>query len=275
MTYSTLCQLLKNAGIDSPEWDAAQLLQHFFQADILTLRTSPDTDYSSPDFDFAVQKRLAREPLQYILGDWSFFRQTYEVSPDCLIPRSDTEILVEKAIQLLPQGAYFADLCTGSGCIAVSVLAERPDTNAIAVDKFEGTLSLATRNANRNGVSNRFTALCADVLADDFFPSDVPLDAILSNPPYIQSDIISTLSPEVQAEPRVALDGGKDGLLFYRSILQHAERWLKPHGMVLLEIGYDQGEAIRSLATTHGFANCQIFQDLNALDRVVLLSKSF
>ena len=147
MTYRELCVRLEQAKIENAEWDAALLLEHFCGADVRSLRLYPDRDYSSASLEEAVRKREMRYPLQYLLGEWQFYRQTYEVGPACLIPRPDTEILVEEAIRLLPKGAYFADLCTGSGCIAVSVLAEREDTRAVAVDKFPATLEIAKRNA--------------------------------------------------------------------------------------------------------------------------------
>ena len=210
--------------------------------------------------------------MQYLLGEWQFYRQTYEVGPDCLIPRPDTEILVEEAIKLLPRGAYFADLCTGSGCIAVSVLAEREDTRALAVDKFENTLEMARRNARRQGVEKRMEALCADVLLPTMV-SGVPLDAILSNPPYIPTADLDGLSREVKSEPRAALDGGEDGLLFYRKILQMQADCLKPEGFILFEVGYDQAEAVAALGKRAGFYNSRIIKDYGGNQRVVYLAR--
>ena len=273
MTYLQLCQRLAKAGIESAEWDAQVLLCHFFRADLLTLRTHPEQIYpDDPAFLRAVAQREQRYPLQYLIGEWDFYRQTYRVTPDCLIPRPDTEHLVEEAIRLLPQGAFFADLCTGSGCIAVSVLAERPDTRAIAVDKFPATLALAVENARRNGVSDRLIPLCADVLAEDFVPTDLPLDAILSNPPYIPTDVIPTLEPELSAEPVAALDGGKDGLLFYRTLLRTQAKHLTPGGFFLFEIGFDQADALRRYGEERGFSQCRGLKDYGGNDRVVHLS---
>lgn len=270
MTYKELCRRLCAAGIESAEWDAALLLEHFCGADALALRAEPERDHSSPLLDAAVRQREARYPLQYLLGEWEFYRQKYEVSPDCLIPRSDTEILVEEAIRTLPRGALFADLCTGSGCIAISILAERPDTRALAVEKFAPTLDVAIRNAARNGVADRFTPILADVLEKDLrLPERV--DAILSNPPYIPSDQISTLSPELSSEPRVALDGGEDGLIFYREILNKCDALLAPGGTLLFEIGFDQADALTEMSKAHGFASVRVLRDLGGNCRVVSL----
>lgn len=272
MTYREITERLRQAGIENAAWDAECLIRHHFHVSRATLLSDPKRTYESAELLCAIDRRCHREPLQYLLGEWEFYRQTYEVSPDCLIPRSDTEILVEEAIRRLPPNALFADLCTGSGCIAVSVLAERRDTRAYALEKFPATLALAERNAKRNGVYDRFTPMCLDVLAaPPAFPAGA-LDAILSNPPYIESDVIPTLSPEVMHEPRAALDGGKDGLIFYRAILASYAPLLSPTGFFLFEIGYDQGEALVALGKEHGFSHIEVIRDLGGCDRVVYLA---
>lgn len=273
MTYRGLCALLQNAKIENAEWDALCLMEHFCAVSSTLLRTEPDRDFDCAALADAARRRMAHEPLQYILGEWDFYRQTYEISPDCLIPRADTEILVEAATRLLPAGANFADLCTGSGCIAISTLAERPDTTAVALEKFPATLSLASRNAKRNGVDARFRGLLADVLLTDDLPIEyAPFDAILSNPPYIPTKDIDALSPEVHAEPMAALDGGEDGLLFYRSILKNYTPLLKRDGFFLFEIGFDQANALKALAKEHHFAHVRVFRDFGNHDRVVYIS---
>ncbi len=216
----------------------------------------------------AVARRVAREPLQYILGEWGFFRESYEVSPDCLVPRPDTEHLVERAISLLPTGARFLDLCTGSGCVAISTLCARPDTTACAVDLFPNTLSLAARNAEKNGVAERAEFHLADVLETP--PSMGQFDAILSNPPYIRTDVIGTLSHEVKCEPHAALDGGADGLVFYRAILDGWRTLLREGGFFLFEIGYDQAAALSEMAGVCGLS-FEVFRDYGGNDRVVLI----
>ena len=224
--------------------------------------------FSGEALSAAVSRRVAREPLQYILGEWGFWRETYEVSPECLVPRPDTEHLVERAITLLPKGARFADLCTGSGCVAISTLCSRPDTTAIALDLFPDTLALAARNAMRNGVADRVQFLQADVLKTP--PSVGQFDAILSNPPYICSDVVDTLADEVRCEPRAALDGGADGLAFYRAILTSWRALLREGGFFLFEIGYDQADALRALASEAGLF-AEVYRDYGGNDRVVLI----
>lgn len=270
MTFLELCGRLAGAGISDCKREAALLLEHFCGRPLGAL--DQETDYENRALDEAVKKRCRHEPLQYLLGKWEFYRQTYFVSPDCLIPRSDTEVLVEEAIRVLPKNAVFADLCTGSGCIGISILCERPDTRCLALEKFPKTLALAQKNARLNGVSERFTPCLADLLTegDEKLSREAPFDAILSNPPYIERAIIPTLSPEVRAEPIAALDGGEDGLLFYRTILQFS-KFLKPGGRMLLEIGYDQAEAVTSLAKEAGFSEIRVIKDLGGNDRVVSL----
>ena len=273
MTYREICERLRRAGIESAAWDAELLLEHFCGANRLELLAEPDRAWSSEALADAIKQREARYPLQYLLGEWSFYRQTYEVSPDCLIPRADTEVLVEEAIRRLPQGAYFADLCTGSGCIAISTLAERPDTRAVAVEKFAPTLALAVKNAQKNRVSERMEPICADVLEDGFLPPNRQFDAILSNPPYIRREVLSTLAPELSVEPQAALDGGEDGLVFYRAILANGAKHLTPNGFFLFEIGFDQAEVLRCLGAAAGFSDYTPVRDLGGCDRVVCLAR--
>lgn len=271
MTYQRLCEELRAGGIEAPEWEATCLLEDLCGADRMALVTDPDRDYPSTALQTALDRRLAHEPLQYILGRWQFWWQTYRVGRDCLIPRADTEVLVEEALRRLPQGAYFADLCTGSGCIAISVLAERPDTRALAVDLSEGALRIAAENATDNGVADRLTLQKVDLLtaSPDLLGQ---FDAILSNPPYIRSEVIETLSEEVKREPHMALDGGADGLVFYRALLHLAATCLRPQGFCLFEIGYDQGDALRALAAEQGFC-CEIRRDYGGQDRVAVITR--
>ncbi|MBR3894490.1 MAG: peptide chain release factor N(5)-glutamine methyltransferase [Clostridia bacterium] len=274
MTYREICVLFFDAGIESAAWDAALLIERFCGESAERVPLDAAREYDSPELAAAVKKRAERYPLQYLLGEWQFYRQTYEVSPDCLIPRSDTEILVEEAIKRLPPNALFADLCTGSGCIAISILAERPDTRAAAVEKFPKTLALAERNAVRNGVRERFEPICADVLRERCLPDGMQFDAILSNPPYIKREVLATLAPELASEPTVALDGGDDGLIFYRRIVETRAEKLKKDGFFLFEIGFDQAEDLRRIGAEAGFDDCRVIRDFGGNDRVVMLGRT-
>ncbi len=212
----------------------------------------------------ALSRLESGEPLAYILGEWYFYDETYKVSPDCLIPRPETEHIVEWLIKNLPENGRFADLCTGSGCIAISTLVHRKDLNAIAVDISEKALEIAQHNAALNGVSDRISFVKADILQEAPLGKDL-FDAIVSNPPYIKSDVIDTLSVQVKNEPRIALDGGADGLEFYRVLFDRYKANAKINGAIICEIGYDQGETLNKLF------GCRILKDYSGNDRVALL----
>lgn len=274
MKFSDIVLSLEKAGVDSPEFDARILLEHFCSVRPHELPFVYEKDFDSAELAEAVKKRVDRYPLQYIIGSWSFMTEEYEVNEHCLIPRQDTELLVETAIKTLPENAGFIDLCTGSGCVAVSTLAARPDCRATAADLFPETLSLAKRNAEKNGVADRFSPILADVLSEpcEDVKARAPFDAVLSNPPYIQSHVVKTLSPEVGYEPEAALDGGRDGLDFYRAILKFYTPLLSSDGFFAFEIGYDQGQDLKNLAAENGFC-CKILSDLSGNDRVAVLKK--
>lgn len=271
MTYAGITAVLTAAGIDSPEYDAALLIEHFCGVEPSLLRFTPERDFVEPALAEAVARRAAREPLQYILGEWAFWRQTYRVAPGCLIPRPDTELLVEYAAKILPPGGRLLDLCTGSGCIAISTLAERPDCTGEAVDHFDVPLALATENAARNGVADQLTVRRGDVLRGE--GADGLYACILSNPPYIEREVVPTLAPELAHEPSTALDGGDDGLIFYRAIVTQYRAHLAPGGCFIFEIGYDQADALRGIAQAAGM-DCAIRRDLGGCDRMAVLTES-
>ena len=193
------------------------------------------------------------------------------MTEDTLIPRPDTEKLVELAVRMMPQKARFIDLCTGSGCIAISTLAARPDCHAVAVDLFEPTLEIARENAENNGVGDRIGLVAKDVLAPDFMEELGVFDCILSNPPYIESQELPLLERELSYEPRAALDGGEDGLDFYRVIIKKYGKYLRPAGMMLLEIGWNQGKSVATIAAEAGF-RCEVYKDYSGNDRVAYLT---
>ena len=232
---------------------------------------SEDKEYSSEALALAVEKRCTRYPLQYIIGKWWLARCEFFVDESCLVPRPDTETVVEMAQKLLPAGANFADLCTGSGCIAISALDLRPDTRADAYELYPKTLEMAKKNALHNKVADRFTPILGDVLQADLL-CDKKYAAIISNPPYIRTDVIETLEEEAKTEPRAALDGGEDGLIFYREIVRNFAKNLEENGFFLFEIGFDQADDLRSIAKENGF-DCEIYKDLGGCDRAALLRK--
>ena len=217
------------------------------------------------DFLAAVERMKAGEPLGYVLGEWYFYGLTFLLNRDCLIPRPETEHIVEYLIGNLPKNAFFLDLCTGSGCIAISVLKHRPDCTALAADLSEGALGMAKKNAALNGVDDRITFLRADILKEVILPDGT--DAIASNPPYIRKDVIPTLSEQVRREPVLALDGGEDGLIFYRRLVDDYLPKMKKGSFLAVEIGYDQGDAMRALGCD------ALYRDYSGNDRVAIFKK--
>lgn len=229
-------------------------------------RLGEEAVYDAEALDVMIARRINGEPLAYILGETVFAGCRIFVGPACLVPRADTEFVCEKAAEGLKPGARVADLCTGSGCIAVALA----KMAGCAVDAFElspEALAFAERNARENGAEDRIVFRCADVTAD---PLTGVYDLIVSNPPYIPTDVIDGLSREVQKEPRMALDGGTDGLAFYRAILSYAPSHLKRDGAIVFEIGYDQGDALGVLAREVGM-KCEIFRDYGGNPRVAKL----
>ena len=270
MTYNEICIALAEAGIENDRGEASMLICRFCNINKAELLSRREEDFDSPELESAVIKRCSHYPLQYILGYWEFCHETYRVTENTLIPRQDTEKLVELATRLMPKQARFIDLCTGSGCVAISTLAARPDCHAVAVDLFEETLKIAGENAETNGVGDRIGFLAQDVLQPAFMDSLGEFDRILSNPPYIETEQLSLLSEEVSYEPEAALDGGDDGLDFYRVIIKEYGKYLRKGGLMLLEIGWNQAKTVSAIAHEAGF-RCEVYKDYGGNDRVAYL----
>ena len=240
---------LASAGVPEPRLDAELLLSGVLGTPRLTLcldrgRVLPG---SEEDVYLArIARRALREPLQYIEGETEFMGFPFSVTGDVLIPRPDTEILCETAIQHLPMGGSVFDLGTGSGALAVSIARLRPDAEVWAGDISEKALRIAEQNAKKNGVNVQF------VLGDCLEPvRHLRYDIIVSNPPYISETERQSLAPELAAEPSLALFDGADGLTFYRRIAREAPSCLKPGGMLLFEIGWQQAEPVSELLETY------------------------
>ena len=222
------------------------------------------------------QRRAAHEPLQYLLGAWEFYGRRFAVGPGVLIPRADTETLADAVLQRLPKSRplHAADLCTGSGCIAVTLAAERPGLHITAADNSPAALSYARRNIALHSAD--VTLLEADVLdAETAAPFAGMLDAIVCNPPYLTAEDMQTLQPEVRFEPAAALDGGEDGLHFYRQITAVWRSTLKPGGLLAYEVGIGQADSAAEILMQNGFAQIGKIRDLNGVERVVLGTRRY
>ena len=267
MTLAEAIRALREGGVDSPEYDARELFRAFagLSTPLITLQTASDAEALKT----AVARRAAREPLQYIIGSVGFYREEYKVTPDCLIPRSDTEILVDYAVKHIPDGERFADLCSGSGCIGISTLKNTRDTLCDSFDISDGALTLTRENAALNGVADRLTATKKDLLHEEIGGEYF---AILSNPPYIPRSVYEELEKEIFSEPEIAFVGGEDGLIFYERLTPVCIGRIKKGGFLAFEIGYDQADALMTIASKNG-CSCEIIKDYSGNDRVAVLRK--
>ena len=213
------------------------------------------------------------EPLQYITHHQEFMKLDFYVDENVLIPQPDTEILVEQLLDVINkknEHITILDLCTGSGAIGIALAHNLPNANVTLTDISQKALTIAKKNANQNGVEKR----CSFIQSDMFQNITGEYDVIASNPPYIKTDVIPTLDKEVQNEPTLALDGGTDGIDFYKIIADESHKYLKPNGTLALEIGYDQREAVRQLLENAGmYTNIQCIRDLAGNERVILSYK--
>lgn len=270
MKLTEAYKILSDEGIEDAKWEARMLFSEIGGIPTASL-IGCDAECDSPALEVAIRKRAKREPLQYILGYADFYRERYTVTPDVLIPRQDTEILVDYAVKSLKDGATFLDLCTGSGCIAISTLKNTKNTRATLVDISPRALDVARENAKANGVSPRAEFTLADVLEKKI---EGEFDAILSNPPYVTEKSYETLSPEIYFEPRIAfVGGGDDGASFYERITELYHRSLTDGGFIAFEIGFDQKEAIENIAKRYGMT-CEVTKDLGGNYRLAVLKNA-
>lgn len=269
-------QYFSEKGVDNPRLDAEVLLSHILGKDRMYLYVNFDQPLRAAEltvFREAVKKRALRLPVAYITGTKEFMGLNFEVSPAVLIPRPDTEILVEAALNRLEKidQPTILDIGTGSGAILISVLAKLKSAKGTAVDISNEALAIAAENARNNGVADR-VAFCQ---GDLFQPVNGRVfDAVLSNPPYIPDNDIAQLAPEVRREPRLALAGGRDGLDFYRRIISEGSRFVTPDGFIAVEVGIGQAKALAELTNEAGTLEVEdIIKDYSGIDRVVLFKQ--
>ena len=262
---------LSEAGIPDPAREAASLLQYILAKPRAYLIAHPEQDLTADEaaaFARAINRRSGREPLQYITGRQEFFGLEFEITPDVLIPRPETEILVEAAIAMLRdiESPTFLDIGTGSGCIPVAVLHNVQKAVGTAVDVSPEALAVARRNAEKHNVIDHLDLVESDLLTN----IDRRFDLITSNPPYIPAADIPELQPEVRDfEPHRALDGGPDGLDIIRRIVDKAPQYLHPRGRLLLEIGIDEADAVSALFESGKWVPPDLIPDLQGIPRVV------
>ena len=267
--YGLFVDTLNKSGFDEAESDSRLIFEYIAGIDRVKLTLEGDRELEpgiEEKLKAALAKRLTHMPVQYITGYQNFMGLEFMVSKDVLIPRMDTETLVEEVLRLGLSNVRVLDICTGSGCILLSILKYVYGSSGVGVDISDGALGVAEANSEALGIDATF-------IKSDMFeniPKDERFDIVVSNPPYIRSDVIGTLMSEVKDyEPLLALDGSEDGLKFYRIIADRAPEYLNNGGMLFLEIGYDQGAEVSALLSAAGFMDVEVIKDLSGLDRVV------
>lgn len=270
-------RILEQAGLPDAALDARFLLEEVCGTNLQTLLVFPEkkvTEEEVNQYRAFIQRRKDREPTAMILGEWDFMGLTFRLNKSTLIPEQDTEVLVETALEELKRRGLgeaplrILDLCTGSGCILLSLLHELRNAGGLGTDLSEEALEAARENAVRLGLQE----MAAFRQGDLWEPvGDERFDLIVSNPPYVPTEVIPTLEPEVRCgEPYAALDGGEDGLVFYRRIMREAAGHLKPSGIIIVESGFDEAPQIAALMQDQKLRGIRTVKDYGGLDRVVL-----
>ena len=269
MTLQEIIDKLTSFGVENPREEALLIIEEITKLSRAKIMLEPQKSYTESGIFEILEKRREHIPLQYVLGKWEFMGKEFFVSPDCLIPRPDTEILVEKALTFLKTGDHVADLCTGSGCIGISLAFYKSGIDLTLMDISSGALNIARKNAEAHGVKAEF------ILGD--ITKDLPnkkFDLIISNPPYISTSDIENLSPEVKKEPHLALDGGDDGLDLVRFLINDAVNYLNDGGKMIVEFGYDQESQIRALLEAkEGICGFEILYDYGKNPRAFIIYK--
>ena len=268
--YNDCKRQLQAAGIEDYVFESKCIIRHitgYTNAQILTKYTQPLNEFQQNNLTAIIKQRLIRYPLQYIIGKWSFFVFVFFVGPGVLIPRSDTETLIDVCLDSIKNNptARVLDLCAGTGCIGITVKGECPETDVTLVEKFDEALSFTNKNAKYNNINVKIEK--GDVLKTE--GANGLYDLIVSNPPYITDADMKTLQPEVKFEPATALEGGEDGLLFYRHIAKEYKKHLAPNGVMAFEVGANQAEAVCEIMKQNGFKDVQTRKDYCEIDRVV------
>lgn len=269
--YNKTKKELEAAGIEDYVFEAKQIIKHitgFSNSEILMNYTNRLTEFQSNNLTAIIKQRALRYPLQYIFGEWAFYGREFYVGPGVLVPRADTETLVEVCLKYLKnfESPAVLDLCAGSGCIGITLALEKADAAVTLVEKFPEAARYAERNIKRHGTDNA-TLICGDVL--NGAANDKEYELIVSNPPYVPKNEMETVSPEVHYEPETALFGGEDGLDFYRAVITEYKKALKAGGMLAFEVGAGEAAAVEALLEDAGLKEINTEKDLGGICRAV------
>ena len=268
--YNSCKKQLEASGIEDYVFESKQIIKHitgYTNAQILTKYTQPLTEFQQNNLTAIIKQRLIRYPLQYIFGKWNFFGHDFFVGPGVLIPRSDTEALIDVCLESIKekQTPKVLDLCAGTGCIGITIKCECEKAHVTLVEKYEDALKYLQKNAMLNSADVK--VVTGDVLCAE--GAEGHYDLIVSNPPYINADDMKNLQTEVTFEPQTALAGGEDGLDFYRAIVKNYKKYLTDSGVMAFEVGIHQAGAVADIMKAAGFSNIATRADINGIDRVV------
>ncbi|MBQ0097523.1 MAG: peptide chain release factor N(5)-glutamine methyltransferase [Oscillospiraceae bacterium] len=279
----TVKEALKNAqktmqenGVENPDFDTLQFAKEIFSLDNTTLRLLTNekaTDSQIEKLKEFTSRRISGEPIQYILGYWEFMGRKFFVGEGVLIPRDDTEVVVEACIDVLKstKSAKVIDLCSGSGIIAITLKSLFPSFSVSAVEKSEIAFSYLNKNCEENDVN--INAVLGDITTCFSCFDDECFDLLVSNPPYVKTTNIDTLQKEIAFEPKIALDGGDDGLFFYRSIIENWKNKIKHGGYIAFEFDDDQSDTVKNLLLQNGFDDIKVFRDIQDLRRAIIAKR--
>lgn len=277
LTYRQMCHngaaILADAGITDAEYDSFALLEYITGMDrtayILNGSKSVPEDIAER-YDAVIDRRSSHIPLQHITGQAWFYGRSFNVNSDVLVPRQDTEVLVSEALKVINAKDSVLDMCTGSGCIIITLALEKKLGRALGADISEAALKVAAGNREKLGADD-VTFVKSNIFSDINVNDAELFDVIVSNPPYIATGEIETLTEEVRIhDPYIALDGLEDGLHFYREITQQSRNYLKSGGWLLYEIGCTQAHDVSDIMSEYGYSNIKVIKDLAGLDRVVM-----
>lgn len=277
LTYRQMCHngaaILADAGITDAEYDSFALLEYITGMDrtayILNGSKSVPEDIAER-YDAVIDRRSSHIPLQHITGQAWFYGRSFNVNSDVLVPRQDTEVLVSEALKVINAKDSVLDMCTGSGCIIITLALEKKLGRALGADISEAALKVASGNREKLGADD-VTFVKSNIFSDINVNDDELFDVIVSNPPYIATGEIETLTEEVRIhDPYIALDGLEDGLHFYREITQQSLNYIKSGGWLLYEIGCTQAHDVSDIMSEYGYSNIKVIKDLAGLDRVVM-----
>ncbi len=270
-------KILSEAGCDAPAFDAMRIFEMCFglsRQDVILKRNTLADEAKAANFFEVIRQRATGRPLQYILGRWSFMGNEFKVGEGVLVPRDDTEVVVNAALECIKDvnAPRILDLCAGPGTIAITLAKQRPDATIVAVELSDIALCYLKENIALNGVKNVTPVQFDVLLGASSFEYDA-FDIIVSNPPYIPTSDLKGLQIEVQKEPQMALDGGEDGLIFYRAIARDWTKRLKKGGHLCVEVGQGQANGVKAIFEEAGLADIAIKRDLNNIERVVMVKK--